>query len=360
MEHAAYLRTKHFASLDGIRCFCILGVIWHHCSPPSGLHKLAYAGHLGVDMFFVLSGFLIVTLLLRERDRTGSINLKNFYIRRSLRIFPIYYLVLAAVTAAVLIFRPGTERAHAILADLPYLATYTANWVPITAVNLGIVWSLATEEQFYLVWPAVEKYLRPAAVLALLAVVIFVNQLINFRVLDPYFFRLFGTGYQVLWILRTTFTPIALGVLLAHLLHEPDTYARLYRWLGSPWSPLVTFAIFMSICEYISGDIAGTQRLSVQLGMMLLLASLVIREDHVARGFLTLPPIARIGVVSYGLYLYHPWGIHVVREGFERLGIRDVGAFYLASVLASVLIAEASFRLIESPLLRLKGRFGGA
>ncbi|MGB2610895.1 MAG: acyltransferase, partial [Isosphaeraceae bacterium] len=91
--HEQYLGTRTFASLNGVRGLCILSVLWHHA--PGGLHALILErGFLGVDMFFVLSGFLIVTLLLRERDRTGSISLKKFYARRTLRIFPIYYLVL--------------------------------------------------------------------------------------------------------------------------------------------------------------------------------------------------------------------------------------------------------------------------
>jgi peptidoglycan/LPS O-acetylase OafA/YrhL len=116
-------------------------------------------------------------------------------------------------------------------------------------------------------------------------------------------------------------------------------------------------AALLVICGLAQGNIGGFPFLMIHPTMALLLASLVIREDHVARKFLAFPPIARLGVI-YGLYLYHLWGIHVVGECFERMGFHDQLAFYLAAILASVLIAEVSFRVIETPLLRLKHRFG--
>src|SRR5262245_42024739 len=89
---------KTFASLDGIRCLSIVAVIWHHSVVGVPWLPGTERGFLGVDMFFVLSGFLIVTLLLRERDKTGAISMREFYARRALRIFPPYYALLAVLT----------------------------------------------------------------------------------------------------------------------------------------------------------------------------------------------------------------------------------------------------------------------
>ena len=150
--HWSYIRTRTFGSLDGVRGLCILGVVWHHV-----LGESFKRGFLGVDMFFVLSGFLIVTLLLRERDRRGTISLKKFYARRMLRIFPIYYLLLFVVFLLYLVTKPASSTAKEYYLALPFLLTYTSNWVHLQAGNVGIMWSLATEEQFYLVWPMIEK-----------------------------------------------------------------------------------------------------------------------------------------------------------------------------------------------------------
>ena len=148
--HRAYLDTSRFPSLDGLRCLAILPVIWHH-STPRPLPGFAGKGPLGVHLFFAVSGFLITTLLVREHRRTGTLSLSRFYVRRSLRIFPLYYSVLALYAArAWLLLSPSPMRAH-FLHNLPFFATYTANVlvdfdVPHPVI-FGFSWSLATEEQ---------------------------------------------------------------------------------------------------------------------------------------------------------------------------------------------------------------------
>jgi peptidoglycan/LPS O-acetylase OafA/YrhL len=354
--HRSYLGTRVFGSLDGLRGLCILGVIWHH-APPQVPGAFFERGFLGVDMFFVLSGFLIVTLLLRERDRTGAISLKNFYARRTLRIFPIYYLLIFVILLVYLVTQPGSSHAQGYYATLPFLLTYTTNWVRVQASNVGIMWSLATEEQFYLGWPMVEKLLKPSGVAVVLALVLLVNQLINFGFLDGLISRLYG-GPVALPILEATFTPIALGVLLAHFLHEPRSFAAAFRVLGRRESCVFLGTLLIALIEFSPSDISGTGRLLIQLTMMMVLGAIVIREDHWARPLLTMRPLAYLGLISYGLYLYHMYAIHPVRVAFEELGWDYPGPpFFLASLAASTIVAGLSFRYIEQPLLSLKARF---
>src|SRR5215210_4095717 len=142
-----YRSTRFFASLDGVRCLSILAVIWHHCGwnkAPEGWAVLS-TGYLGVDLFFVISGFLITTLLLRERQDTGRISLRDFYIRRTLRIFPLYYTVIGLYVLTVFVF--------------------------------GC--SLATEEQFYLLWPTIEKALKGMAIPAIIGTVLLVRTIVE-------------------------------------------------------------------------------------------------------------------------------------------------------------------------------------
>ena len=115
-DHGEFLARRYFSSLDAFRCGSILAVVWHHTSRASRGSR-SDRGFLGVDMFFVISGFLIVTLLLRERDRAGAIALGRFYARRALRIFPIYYGMLAALTVFYLFVKPGTPEQR-FFADL--------------------------------------------------------------------------------------------------------------------------------------------------------------------------------------------------------------------------------------------------
>lgn len=317
-------------------------------------------GFLGVGMFFVLSGYLITTLLLRERDRTGGISLTDFYARRTIRIFPIYYLLLAALAVFYAVFERGTSDSQAFFHDLPYFLTYTSNWIHVDAGNQDILWSLATEEQFYIIWPLIEKLLRPKWALGVLVGIIGVNQLINFGVTDPLTARWFGESFNSLSIMDATFTPIALGVLLAHLLHHRATFDFFYRLLSPVWTPVALLVGFLIYLELTPDDISGLPRLIIHLTMTLLLASIVIREGHWLKRPLTFWPIKRLGIISYGMYLYHMWCLHFVREGLRATGWdQDVRAwiFPIAGLLLTVAVAEASFRLIETPILRLKKRF---
>ena len=354
--YQSYLSTRTFGSLDGVRGLCILAVLWHHAGPESQM-PFFQRGFLGVDMFFVLSGFLIVTLLLRERDRTDGINLKKFYARRTLRIFPIYYLLILGLLVFFLVVKPESKSARGYFAAFPFLFLYISNWVEVTGGNIGILWSLATEEQFYLVWPMVEKLLRPVGVAVMLAAVLVVNQLINFGVLDPLFTWLYGRPFNAP-ILDATYTPIALGVLLAHLLHSRKTYMSLSPVLGHRGSCMILGAILLALIVFLPGDISGLGRLSIQLTMMLVLGALAAREDHWCRPLLSFPPLAYLGVISYGVYLYHMWAIHPVRLGFVKLGWNPSSiAFFYCALIVSTLVAGLSYRFIERPLLKLKARF---
>src|SRR4051812_6041644 len=158
---ARHTRLGYRPALDGLRALAIVMVVCHHSMPFfRGNDRFPTGGLLGVDVFFVLSGFLITTLLLEERRDTGSISLRAFYKRRALRLFPALW-VLLAVHAAVA-HQAGwdmTTEWHTILAAL----TYTTNWAPVFHWNLNadqvFLWSLAVEEQFYLVWPFVLRRL---------------------------------------------------------------------------------------------------------------------------------------------------------------------------------------------------------
>lgn len=362
VEYRDFLARRHFGSLDGIRCIAILVVLWHHSAISSNisLGGISERGFLGVDLFFVLSGFLIVTLLLREKSRRGEIALGKFYMRRTLRIFPPYYALLALLVVVYLAI-PNLNTAAGFFNCLPYYVTYTSNWSLLQAANLAIIWSLATEEQFYLVWPAVEKFLRPWAIAVVLGAVIGVNQLINFGLLDGLFARIYETqGRPNLPILECTFTPIALGVVAAHVLNNSRGYVLARQWLGGRYSPLALSVLIVILLICLPGDLSGWPRLAIHIAIALWLASLVVREDHIMRPILAAAPITFIGAVSYGMYLYHMWVFHAVGVGCRSLEIRSELAVFALNVAATIVVATASYRLLERPFLAMKDRFASA
>jgi peptidoglycan/LPS O-acetylase OafA/YrhL len=154
----AFSGTSRFAALDGLRAFSVLAVIWTHVTGPHAVNLLNQ-GNKGVDLFFAISGFLVTNLLIREWRRDGSISLRNFFIRRTLRIFPLYYAVLSMYCVLVFATFRGTPKAAEFWQNFPAFATYTSNWFVNLdngaehGVTFYFAWSLATEEQFYLFWP---------------------------------------------------------------------------------------------------------------------------------------------------------------------------------------------------------------
>jgi peptidoglycan/LPS O-acetylase OafA/YrhL len=349
-DRAAFAARTRFGSLDGIRALAVLAVVWHHTVLPASWLPMSGRGFLGVDMFFVLSGFLIVTLLLREEDTSGKISLRHFYVRRSLRIFPLYYAILLLMAVYTYGSASQSEVAVAFRENLPYYGTYLSNWFGLGGL-LAVSWSLAAEEQFYLVWPPIQKLLRGAAVPALFGLILS-NQLVNFGLL-------FSAAREEREILQVTFTPILFGVGLAYLLHHH--YHRLWPVLGRRWAPAVLVALLAGIVNLPSGEasLVGVHRLAVHVVMVALIAAVVMREDHVLARPLSLPVLVRVGAISYGVYLLHMFVRHAVAEITDRFGLGSVPLLlFAATAIGTIAAAEISFRYFETPIIRLKHRFG--
>ncbi len=357
--HERYRAQRTFGSLDGLRCLSISVVLWHHGHAVDLVHGLwpaARYGFLGVDLFFEISGFLIVTLLLRERDSRGTISLRNFYVRRALRIWPVYYGIIAALAVVYFALRRGSPAAETFAGDLPALVFYLSNWIAVHGW-LEVTWSLAAEEQFYFLWPPLEKWLGRHA-LAPLAALIVAGELVALGVLDGLLQRTLGWGPNEPRMLReTTFTPICLGVLLAHGLHHARWFDRVAALVGSRGAAPFLLVILVLACNVAPDDLRGWPRLGLHVLMLAFLAACVVREDHGLRHLLTWRPIVRIGALSYGIYLFHQPCITVAEKLVARIGgDRPFLELALAGVLVW-LVAELSFRFYEARFLRLKHRF---
>jgi len=335
--------------LNGMRAIAVTAVVWHHSHPGIAELALTRRGFLGVDIFFVLSGFLITTLLLRERAEFGAISLRQFYVRRTLRIFPLYYAVLLALAAYFTFARQASER-EAFFAGLPFYLTYTSNWFDASGM-MSITWSLSAEEQFYLLWPPLLLLLGRWSVGALV-VFLALNQAVNFGLLDAWLARI-GMPYSSLDMLQCTFAPIILGVLLAFGIH--NYRAALMRFSATPI--LIAAAVVMFFAASVDGDIRGWPRLAVHLATVVLLAGIVLRPQMRLTRALEWRPIAYVGAISYGIYLLHMMGVDAARRILTRFGVEAPEALFALALLITIGIAGASFKYFETPLLNLRQRF---
>lgn len=342
--HTQYLRTKYFGALDGLRCLSILMVIGFHCNLTCT--NFFRTGQYGVSLFFVISGFLITTLLLREQGMSGTISLKHFYIRRTLRIFPLYYAALLVYTALVVVMEHGPERG-AFWRNWPYYFTYTSNWFvdkdAAPRVIFAFSWSLATEEQFYLLWPSIVRYARrwwiPLAIILSAAIVDMCFEAGTARAwLD------FGNAGNR--ILTSVATPICLGCGLAYLLDHPRSFAVarpvLANMIAAPLALLGLLIAYLLLNEPL-----------MIAFMVLLVGACCIRKDHLLAWAFSNPVVRYVGTISYGLYLLHM----LAMNGTKLLRKEHDWLFFAIALAMSIAMASASYWMFEVPFLRLKNRF---
>jgi len=348
--------------LDGLRGVSILGVIWFHTwfGTPQD-HWLQSVpilrnGWFGVEIFFTISGFFITTLLLREREKYGEISLKGFYIRRSLRIWPLYYASLGLYVMLVLILEHGTARGQAFFHYLPAYLTYTYTWFGPRGNEPGAIfhfgWSLSVEEQFYIFWPLVIKLLRwPAAILMLVGI-------IALRIAGGFdaFSQFMSPDSLSYRILTSISVPICLGALLALLLHQANAFKYLYSILGQKWSsPVALMALLVCLVPTSQTWMALTWII-----LPLFIGACVIREDHGIAEILKFRPLAFIGMVSYGMYLFNTLVVKAVRPGVGHLGLHNPLLVFPFTVGVTIFLAWFSYRYFESAFLALKVRFSAS
>jgi peptidoglycan/LPS O-acetylase OafA/YrhL len=344
-DHDGYLRTARFPSVDGLRCLAVLPVVWHHSTPwpPPGLLG---RGPLGVDLFFVVSGYLITTLLVREKRAHGAVAVGRFYARRAVRIFPAYYIVLGLTALRTIAWMAdGPARSH-FLRSLPYWATYTANWFvdfdPGHAVIFAFAWSLATEEQFYALWPwltRAPRWVMPLFALALLVA----NQSVQLGwagVAWPHLARR---------MVASIASPICLGALVACALDAPRGFTTLRPLLGARASAPIALALLAVLV------VQGRPPLVIAASMTLLVAACVMRADHGLVALLEMRPLRFVGAISYELYLVHVGAITAVKL-LTPAHAADAPRVFVFGLALALPLAYLLYRAVDVPLLPLRAR----
>ncbi len=338
-------------------------MVWYHVPE---LRPIWKTGFLGVHLFFVISGFLITTLLLREKSAFGKISLKKFYIRRTLRIFPAYYFTLGLFLIACLVTPEFRGEPLAIyLHNLPSFLTYTSNWFvypggwapggPPARVVFVAAWSLATEEQFYLFWPWIvaltRRWFTPVIVMLVL---IAANELVKLHAGYSFFL----TGYSLpILIINSISTAICLGCLAAYTLHRKRSFDLVWRVFSQRWSAPLFMAIMLLACTIPNDAILHVFRMFyICVAMTLAVMACSIRGDHVLVPVLANPVARYIGMISYGMYLYHPFGINITDRFFSFSKEWPLLQFFFVAA-STAALATISYFLYERFFLKLKARF---
>ncbi|MGH8274219.1 MAG: acyltransferase family protein [Gammaproteobacteria bacterium] len=338
-------------SLDGFRAISILMVLFGHLSGTRGFpltleaykHGPGHLAHLGVLVFFVISGFLITSLLLSEREKTHTISLKRFYLRRVLRIFPAFYTLILALAVATLI-----GWIHLTGHDFAYALTYTANYYPNRSWQIGHLWSLSIEEQFYLLWPLTLLALRGRRALIVAIAAIFIGPLVRAGILEWTFHVNPHTALAGMSIFPEMFDYLATGCALALLRPWLLKQAWYLRLTGSRWLLLaVPLTLLINrLSGYTLVNLLGSPVLNVCIA--LLIESSTRHASSLAGRFLNWRPIAFLGVLSYSLYLWQ-------QPFLDRHSDAWVNAFPQNLALAFV-AALLSYFVVEHAFLGLRRR----
>jgi peptidoglycan/LPS O-acetylase OafA/YrhL len=359
-------RSFYRPELDVLRFFAFLAVFLYHFNHPAEFYvqhgipqaialtatSLIEGGVFGVDLFFVLSAYLITELLLREKEAFGSLDVKGFYLRRILRIWPLYFFAIGL--ALIPAFNPGHvfnwhyATAFLLLAGNWSIIAY--GW-PIHSIG-GVLWTVSIEEQFYLLWPPiVRKISRNRIAVAAIAMLILSSAM---RVL----MIVIHGGMNSVWCdTLARLDPIALGILVAAALRGRIPNFSIGTRLGMLCCGLLPLAFVATrwkihepeTLEWIP-TLVGFPVVAVSCTLILLAALGISTRPHGV--------LLYLGKISYGLYVYHPLGnllsskIIPVHTGFVQLALRPTVAFAITIVLAAT-----SYAVLETPFLKLKKRF---
>jgi peptidoglycan/LPS O-acetylase OafA/YrhL len=338
------LHSGYIPFLDGLRAIAVLMVIPVHIHSQAWRSTRSLIGWLGVMTFFVLSGYLITSLALREEERFGALSLPAFYIRRTFRIFPLYYTVLGIYIGLILGTHGFADKKVLFLHALPFYLTYLQE-IPFVTLHSTAPfyhsWSLGIEEKFYIIWPvAAFAILRGAK-----------------RLRFPIAFLLAATC-PFMGPYLAPYTPILLGCSLAIALQN-EAVCRAFR--AHPFAvSLCSLALMALTTTAIILNFLPTSCRPINAiffsGLLGCLALSVDRFNELLRSALSCRPLVFIGKVSYGIYLIHILCLNVIERVTGHNGVLT----YLITVVLSTSIAYLLHRYFEQPLIETGRKLASA
>ena len=348
--------TNRILGLDGIRAYAVITVVilhlqlvihWYYESSP--LYSLVWHG---VEIFFVLSGFLITHLLVKERSQFGNINLKKFWVRRALRIFPLFYLFIFSVILIGFFYNTNTSLKQTLIS-----AIYGFNFVSRSEYNimLGHTWSLAVKEHFYLIWPPIlilmlKKNVSLQKILVILVLSFVALELINNHLMyeteigSEYFVERWTTSASVYLLAG------CIGGILIHAEIWKNTFGTLK--LNFLLTTLFLFGFFVDFWFFGHPIIVRDFRI---IGIISGILWVVANQKSLLVKIMEWAPIRYIGQVSYGIYIWQ--GFYLATGPSRAKGQECPLSDPLLSVIFLVITVPISYHLYEKIFLNMKKKF---
>jgi len=364
----------HFPDLDGWRFVAFLGVFFYHsfyteidaikATDEYRFIKGVFAnGNLGVDFFFVLSGFLIIYLLISERNATGKIDIRKFYVRRVLRIFPLYYLCLVFGFLVFPLIKHYLGAVVSESADIRYYLFFLSNFDIIRngvlpdAGSLGVLWSISVEEQFYLTVPLILVLLPTRLYPWMFSLVIILS--IAFRIVNS------GDEFTLAMHTLSFAGNLAVGGLLAYLSITNGQFVDFFRKIGR--IPIALNYLGISLVFLYRSEIfpSGLAYAASTIVAASLFGFLILEQTLAEKSFFKMRNnnlFTRMGKYTYGLYCLHIIAALFILQICSKLAINtQLWQIVLVEtplmLLLSVLFAFLSYNLFEKRFLKLKERF---
>lgn len=355
-------RLGYRPGLDGVRAVAIGLVLLNH----TGL-SIFLGGGNGVIVFFVLSGFLITKLMLEEWDRTGAISVGGFYGRRAVRILPAPTVMLLVILAGSWAMTETPSEHSYLLKEILLAATYLTNMKPLLLDPilvggidydgfLGHMWSLAVEEQFYLIWPltVIGLALPGRNSRRLVGAVVGVAAAIAVVRLGLYYLP--GLDPDLASIALFSFDGFALGAAMAMAFHR-GTFPAVERWLARPAVPVVAVAVL--VVDLLAGrythEVSSLYVVYCSLASAALIGHLFVAPASTASRLASLGPVVLVGKLSYSIYLWHnPIWVFVSSKRYPDVPVIVLTFVEWALTAVAVLV---SYYLIEKPAMKLRHRF---
>jgi peptidoglycan/LPS O-acetylase OafA/YrhL len=361
--------------IDGVRGIAILlVVVWHYiaCTVQPGTPFTGVVPYLaltwsGVDLFFVLSGFLIGGILMDNREAKNFFFV--FYIRRACRIIPLYAVWLLIFFALVRVATPVGDLAVLIANPLPLwsYATFTQNiMMPVTgsfgSTWLAVTWSLAVEEQFYLVLPLVIRYASPRIIPWICIACILCAPLL--RLLFTFFIP--NGAFAAYVLLPCRADSLMLGVISAWMIRQPRILSLLAANILALYCLLAILIVGSAVMTVRANPLFGAGWLSlgytwIALMYACFLLIAVTEKQGVIKMITTLPPLVRLGLIAYGVYILHLAVLAIVHWAIFRQVPRIVDApdivVTIAALILTVALARLSLRTLENPFVNWGHRF---